>query len=334
MKNSCLLLLVLSLLILSGCADEDKLIERDFSVKGMTFKMAIPQGGMSSLEIMKLADKAEKSAESRLDLFWGDKSELAKLQEGNGTLNVSPELYSVLEDALYLYQQSDSLWHPLLGSLETAWMDKGKNDRETAVPELLNAIKESHLTLKGSGAIDKGGSARISLRRMAIGYALDGAVLALKIGGAQSGMITVLDLTAVWGRKTKAEEWSFQIFSPSSGDSAYYLFKPPAGVFCIINGTENPAKGAPMLISPETGYPHESTSIVVGWNPSAVMAGGYAEAGMLMGRKEMFSMVRNSPPSDSIGILFLYPDGDQYLLETDLILSETVTFETVEPDEE
>lgn len=322
------------LLLLTGCGEE-KLIERDFTVLGIEFVLQIPQGEMSSLQAMKLTDKAEKVVETRLGLLLGKESELAGIQKSEGVISVSPELYYILERAMYVYTRSDSVWNPLLGAVEELWRSKEHNDAMAEVSGLMDAVRASTLTVKGSGVVEKKGTAVIALRRMVVGYALDGAVQALKDGGLESGMVSALDMTAFWGRKSKKEGWTFVIDFPSSGDTTYYKFTPPNGTFCKIDDTEKkPPKGSPILLQPDNGFPYETKAVTLVWNPSAMMAGAWAEAGSLKGRKDLFYMVRNSPPDDSIGVLFLYPDGEQYLLETDLILSEAVSFETIEPEED
>lgn len=329
-----LLLGLLLFALIAGCGS-DGLFKTSTKIEGLPFQFAMVRGEKSSLKTMKLADLAGKKAEERLTAVWGKDGELAPMQAREGTFTVSGDLYNLFEQAMYVQRWSKGQWNPLFGAVEPLWDKKGKEPAADQLQPVLETAKVSKLVLHGDGQVEKQGAAEMSFRRLAIGWAIDGAVQVLKDGGIESGSVSAADLTYCWGTKSATEKWNYEIHYPSDGDTIFYKASPPSGGFCLLDGTvDKPLRGLHTLINPETGYPIASTSVVMIWNPSAALAGGFAEAGLLMGKKDLFAMVKTLPPSDSLGVLYLYKDGENYIAETDQILMQTEAIELVMRDKD
>jgi thiamine biosynthesis lipoprotein len=173
-------------------------------------------------------------------------SELAALNRaaGKAALGVTPELYAVLERALYFAEATGGAFDPTVGPLVKLWDIGGRAGaadggtgggpqipaaREIAAAlalvnwrevELLPAGAQGSDNFRGTAFLGRPGMS-LDLGAIAKGYAADELVGILKEAGIRRGLIDLGGNIYIWGNKDDGRPWRVGIQNPLGERGSY-----------------------------------------------------------------------------------------------------------------
>ena len=163
-------------------------------------------------------------------------SELAKINRNAGLepVEISQELFTVLERSLYFAEATEGLFDPTVGPLVKLWgigteneRIPAKNEIEAALSlinyrevELIRANNEALSSKYGTAFLKRTGMA-LDLGAIAKGYAADALVSILKEAGIEKALIDLGGNLYVWGKKGDGEYWNIAVQDPLSARGSY-----------------------------------------------------------------------------------------------------------------
>ena len=170
---------------------------------------------------------------SELELIFSanrDDSELAKINQNAGieAVAISPELYIVLERALYFAEETGGVYDPTVGPLVKLWGIGTENripgDEEIAAAlDLINYRDVELKLIDGTSAtafLKRKGMA-LDLGSIAKGFAADELCTILSEAGVPRALIDLGGNIYVWGKKKSGEPWNIGIQDPYGERGSY-----------------------------------------------------------------------------------------------------------------
>lgn len=322
------------LLLAAGCSGED-LIVKKISVREFDFEITVPsKGNGDNSDGLKEADKA---LEKRIEVFSGKKSELAKLNNERGLMQVSPEFGQLLREIMKYQSLTDQTWNPLNGRIRSLWDIESNHPDYPPPDELAKAIEECGLTLltqPDSNSAQLTGAGQLYPGRFAVGWAMDGAAEAMIKAGVKSGMITSGLLTRCWGGPKPDNAWEATLASPENDSLHYNISLPPGGMIEISmyrhGFTLDGGRYLPVL-HPESGTPLTEPFGATVTAPTCAAAAALVESALVLTRSEVFDGLLNRLQPDSVGFFIIYPSESLgYSAEASPLLSSRVKVEIPE----
>ncbi len=324
--RSCIVLALISLILLVGCAERQPL-QKTLTAAGLTVELEAVPGQMGRRECSKLMNITAKALQKRLKLFLSEEGEIERLNRERGPMEVSPPTYELIELAVGLHRVTDDAWDARSGEVRGLW---GFDEGEPSPPDsssLAGAVEKARQTrilLLDDNSIGLQGEGRLYLRRLAVGRALDEAAQAMIDGGVEAGMITADGIHRTWGQPEPTEEWHIIVQDPGKGDIQYRIDLLEGGL-CRIGLHRVGAGGEPQadldLLDPKTGCPPEEIIGIAAWSTGTATAATFAEAMSVMGRLEAFEWIAEC---DTIAVFFITEDGSGYRAESDPVMSSRV----------
>ena len=159
-----------------------------------------------------------------------DDSELAliNLNAGFRAVEISPELFAVLERALYYAEATDGAFDPTIGPLVKLWNIGTERARIPPDDEIISALelvnyKDLELTAGGKAgtAFLKRQGMALDLGAIAKGYAADELVLILQETGVKRAIIDLGGNIYAWGKKPNGEPWRIGVQDPYGERGSY-----------------------------------------------------------------------------------------------------------------
>jgi len=311
--------------ILVGCNAENT-IRVTGSVEGEPYEITVIHEGVSATVASEVISQAEKKLKQHYELLAYSGDVIEKLNEDR-VADVPAEFENVAAlaetirnatEGAYDYRQAGvrDLWRfynrnakpPEVGELATALAD---------VPNTVLEVKNGKASLAGRGMIDFG--------LLAQGSAVDAAADALVAGGIPKAKISLGQVVRTWGGKVDEGKNLWQvILPPLPEDSVYKVLTPPDGSIAYIHpeiiGLEVKDSVRARMLDPFTGQLSDSAIASVGWADEAAVAGAYAEAFFVMGRRNVFFWIEDHQPAGAY--LVYYSKFDEMMLcETDAHLA-------------
>ena len=159
-------------------------------------------------------------------------SELAVVNQNAGlrAVEISPELFTVLERAIYFAQATNGAFDPTIGPLVKLWGIGKENAGIPADDEIISALelvnyKDLELS---SGKTGRAGTAFLKRQGMSLdlgaiakGYAADELVLILREAGVKRAIIDLGGNIYVWGKKPNGEPWRIGVQDPYGERGTY-----------------------------------------------------------------------------------------------------------------
>jgi thiamine biosynthesis lipoprotein len=196
-------------------------------------------------------------------------SEISKVNDAAGTsgVNVSPETYGLIKDAVELSAYTGGAFDPALGGVTSLWKTDGSFGR---LPERA----EIEAAIKGAGsanvALDIGDVVKLTDKRtrldlggIAKGYACEKAADFLKAKGAKSALLDFGGNILAFGRKADGAEWMVGVKAPYPEDEGVACALAIDGEAVFTSGYyekyfEKEGELYHHIIDPQTGYPSDS----------------------------------------------------------------------------
>ena len=231
-KHSCIVMLNLSLLmIFGGCVKNTAGAQSEF-VLGTFCRIDLFENGSSAL-YKKLFSRLRE-----LELVFSanrDDSELAGVNQNAGIrpVEISPELFTVLDRALYFAEATNGAFDPTVGPLVKLWgigTETPRVPQEEEISAALDLVNFKDLEISaGSGNLGSAaGTAFLKRQGMALdlgaiakGYAADELVRILQEEGIPRALIDLGGNIYIWGRKDKGEPWRIGVQDPFDDRGSY-----------------------------------------------------------------------------------------------------------------
>lgn len=212
-------------------------------------------------------------------------------------IQVSADLYQILEASQKIYIQSGGFFDPTVGPLIELWgfgvNKEHKVPDDAQIKKTLSSVGFNKIVLlPHSYVMKKSTNLNLNLSAIAKGYAVDLVAKALHEHGYQNFLIDIGgEIYAAGSRNIKEQGWNIGIAAPSESDyrNSFAVTISNMAVatsgnyrnFYYINGqkfahTINPKTGAPVK--------HHLLSVSV-FAPNCMLADAYATAIMAMGEK-------------------------------------------------
>lgn len=321
MRHFIAIISVVSLLVI-GCGGGENLSEK-FEAEGFTLKIEAYPGSMDRSDCSRLIREVGARFQETLGEILGQDGELAKLNRERGPLQVSPEFYNVLNDALTLEEATRNGWNYQFGGVYDLYAPDQENSPPlpSDIAIELDKAHDTKLVLMEGDRVSLEGEGTIRLSTFVLGWAIDQAADVLKGGGIKTCKLTTGMMSTFWGDTEKDTGWVFTIDRPDEKEYSYTL-SPDDGSLCMIYistaNIENKTHQKYLILDPETGEPVNNLLFTAAWGSSSTTALAYAEALHVMGRPEGMEWVSNI---DSVGAFVMFSSGEEKLVESDPTMS-------------
>jgi len=226
------ILLLSSLLLLSGCGEPGKTVKRSDSIMGTIWDATVVCGDEKTANIA-LDEYFDEVRRLEKELSLRDPaSELNRLnaKAGTGPVKVSSDIIKITQIALYVSELSGGVFDVSIGPVVKLWGFAGGKEKVPSDTEIKTAhslvgykmIKldavNSTITLEKKGMVlDFGGIAK--------GYALDSARPVLKKYGIKNIMLSAGGQVYVAGKNPKGKEWKIGIIHPKNKEDVLGVFE-------------------------------------------------------------------------------------------------------------
>ena len=156
---------------------------------------------------------------------WDD-SELARVNQKAGleAVEISAELFTVLERALYFAEVTDGAFDPTVGPLVRLWgigTEYARIPSDMEIAAALDLVNWKELELTKRTAFLKRKDMALELGAIAKGYAADELVSILREAEVKKAIIDLGGNVYVWGRKDNGEPWNVGVQDPAAERGNY-----------------------------------------------------------------------------------------------------------------
>jgi FAD:protein FMN transferase len=215
-----------TLTLLAGCTPEPQVHALEFLAMGTTVSISIAAPAPDDVDQTLRAIEAQVQHLAREWYPWtpDGSGELARLNAAiatGRTMEVSPELVALLEEAMALAQKSGGRFDPAIGALVELWgFNTAPRDATRALPRPaeIAAWTASHptyadLTVHGAAVSSSNPGLKLDLGAIAKGRAVDLAVNQLKAGGVAAALVAAGGSVSVVGTAA-GRPWRVAIRDP------------------------------------------------------------------------------------------------------------------------
>ena len=222
---------------------------------------------------------------------WQHDSELSQLNRApvDEWIDVSSELYSMLNRSVEIYQQTEGYFDPGIGRLIDLW-GFGASGGRTEAPkreEIEQAFENSSIKflLMEDGRVKKTRDIHINLSAIAKGYAVDEVARLIKISGIKNFLVEIGGEVVASG-SNRGDDWVLGVERPDNKSPIPVVLKDAS--IATSGNYRNyfiwEGKKYMHIFNPLTGLPaNNDLSSVTVIHPQSAMSDAYATAMMAMG---------------------------------------------------
>jgi thiamine biosynthesis lipoprotein len=317
------------LFLLVGCSKPgaDKL---QGSTMGTSYSVVIPHlpDGDSEEAIQEDIESLLEGVNRQMSTYLPD-SELSRINqsEANVWLDVSPELFAIIRQAISISQQTDAAFDITVGPLVNLWgfgPTEGPNTNrptEEAVESARALVGYQHieLDLKNRRLRKPFKDLYVDLSAIAKGYGVDAIANYLDSLGIRDYLVEIGGELRGKGLSPRGDSWRVAVERPESGQRQVHKVLNVSDIAIATSGDyrnfyEYDGVRFSHTIDPRTGMPvtHSLASVTV-LSKQAVIADAWATALMVLGEQAGFELAEQK----GVAAYFLYQQGDEFLsLET------------------
>ena len=203
-------------------------------------------------------------------------------------VEIDDEMRGLLTFCQQLHKQSDGLFDPTAGALNTVWnLQEGRIDSPERLPEILDAVGWQHVHVSAAGVYLGNANTRLDLGGIVKEFAVDSAVKRLQAAGFQNHIVELAGDVFASGTNTNGQPWRIGISDPSSPDKAIQTVELTDAALASSGSSQRfftyKGKQYNHFINPKTGKPVEgaiSASVVA---ENTLIAGAIATVACLHG---------------------------------------------------
>jgi len=237
---------------------------------------------------------------------WRSDSELSRVNAaaGQGAVQVDPETFEVVKEALHTSEISEGTFDITFESLHGLWKFDEDLDPHppsaAAIQAKLPLVNYHHVHLDTHArtiALDARG-VRISLGGIAKGYAVDRAAKVLSEAGLPSFYVQAGGDLYAQGTKPDGSDWSAGVRDPRGPDGSYFALLPLSDhAFSTAGDYERSYlignKRYHHIIDPRTGRPAAASRSVTIWAKTAFLADAIDDAVFILGPEKGLKLVES-----------------------------------------
>jgi len=279
--------LILILFLLSGCFEKESVELVKGESMGTSYSINVLGDGRIEQDII---DRRLLEINNTFST-WLDDSELSHLNRApvDEWIEVSSELYALLQQSEEIYQQTDGYFDPGIGRLIDLW-GFGANGGRIEVPkreEIEKAFEDSsikYLLMEG-GRVKKTRNIHLNLSAIAKGYAVDEIARLIKMSGINNFLVEVGGEIIASG-SNRGDDWVVGVERPDNKKPIPIVLKD--ATIATSGNYRNyfiwEGKKYMHIFNPSTGLPaNNDLSSVSVIHPQSAMSDAYATAMMAMG---------------------------------------------------
>jgi len=279
--------LILILFVLSGCFEKESVELVKGESMGTSYSINVLGDGRIEQDII---DRRLLEINNTFST-WLDDSELSHLNRApvDEWIEVSSELYALLQQSEEIYQQTDGYFDPGIGRLIDLW-GFGANGGRIEVPkreEIEKAFEDSsikYLLMEG-GRVKKTRNIHLNLSAIAKGYAVDEIARLIKMSGINNFLVEVGGEIIASG-SNRGDDWVVGVERPDNKKPIPIVVKD--ATIATSGNYRNyfiwEGKKYMHIFNPSTGFPaNNDLSSVSVIHPQSAMSDAYATAMMAMG---------------------------------------------------
>ena len=228
------------------------------------------------------------------------KTSLINKNAGVKPVEVSYELFKLIERAKQISEITDGAFDISYASLDQIWKLDGSMDHiptETEIEESIAKIGFQNIILnaKGQTVFLKQKGMKISFGAIGKGYAADKAKKLLVSKQVVAGIINASGDLTTWGTKASGEKWLIGIANPLSKDKIFSWLPILESSVATSGNYEKyvsfDGKKYSHIIDPRTGYPSTGINSVSIFSKSAELCDALATAVFIMGKDAGLSLI-------------------------------------------
>ncbi|WP_414839349.1 FAD:protein FMN transferase [Carnobacterium sp. TMP28] len=279
-KNWDWLLLLFSVgLIISGCSTKEKKEESDLAsepytrtefLMGTVVNVKIYDEGKQEV-LTSVFDRIEELSEKITVNDGASEVEKINEQAGIGPMEVSDDVYSLLQAAYGYSKDSDGTFDMTIGPLTSLWHIGFDDAKKPAQPEIESSLasidyKKVMLDDEQQTIFLRDKNMRLDLGAIAKGYITDEAVKVLKANEVDTAIVDLGGNIYVLGNSPRAKgaEWNVGIQNPFEVRGEIVGSIPLSDKTIVTSGIyerfiEVDGKKYHHLLDPKTGYPFENS---------------------------------------------------------------------------
>ena len=323
MKRKIFILILFLIGIAHLCfADVKEFTRATMSMNTLINIKVFAQDNKPITEAFKLLDILDKELS-----MYNSSSTISRINSnaGHEKISVPDEVLEVIKDCLRIYEMSDGVFNPLIGSVTNLWKINQADNTIPSPESLDEAVKLSdisNLEIENNSIYLKHEGCILDLGGIAKGYASKKISDILKANGVNSAIIDLGGNVQVLGKKIDGSNWNIGVRDPSNarGKPALVLSLNDTAVitsggyerFKIVNG-----KKYSHFFDVKTGQSITndllSATVVT---PDGSLADGLATAFMAAGFDRSLEIMKNIPSSTGV-ILIRLVDGEIKIYATE-----------------
>ncbi len=318
--------ILVALALLGGCGEPElEGVHLSGRTMGTTWNVTYTvRSGTPDAIVVEQAIQIELDAvNGRMSTYQKD-SELSQLNDSppdTGWMPVSEPLFTVIQAALKIGEQSDGAYDITVAPLVDLW-GFGPDGPANGVPAAseieirLGQLGQHYIELDtAQSLLRKTRPLRIDLSSIAKGYAVDQVATALETRGITDYLVEVGGEMRLAGSSPRGDTWRIAIEQPSAGSRipARALSLTDAAVATsgdYRNFFEMDGKRYSHSIDPHTGYPvaHDLVSVTV-IDPSAMQADAWATALEVLGADAAMAVAKEQ----GLAVYLIQRRGDAFV---------------------
>ena len=310
MKRILTLLLIISPLLLGGCAREKQYDRWSGVTMGTTYSVRLADPvNIETYNELK-SDVAETLAIINQQMsLWEKMSEISQFNQraAHSPQNLSPAFALVVQNALSLNRASSGAFDPTLAPLIELWgfgpKESDAQPSESEIEAALAKIGCEKLTLNGEQLTKTDATITLNLGAIAKGYGVDAVANALRTHNISDFLIEIGGEVVTDGIAPGGRRWQIGIEKPALSQEQtgkLHAVLKLTDVACATSGdyhnyhTDESGQIYSHLIDPRTGRPIKSpVASVTVIADSCMLADGIATALFVMGPDEGLKWINN-----------------------------------------
>ncbi|KIR03195.1 hypothetical protein P261_02010 [Lachnospiraceae bacterium TWA4] len=340
MKKKIIYLLLLSVILLSGCKVNARQETTEATQKSMeeTSKSTSLENTSASRELFAMdtymtitaygkgCNEAINQAEEEITyldnlLSTGNESSEVSLLNKNKQGEVSKATATLLEESLDLYDKTNGAFNPAIYPIMEEWGFTTKNYKvptEEKLEELLKVIDPSKISYEDYTVSLGSKDLEIDFGGIAKGYTSSRIMEIFKENGVTSGLVSLGGNVQALGSKVDGSDWKVAIQNPNGTEDYLGILQINNQAVITSGGYERyfeeDGKTYHHIIDPATGYPADSgivSSTIVSGN--GLLADGLSTSLFVMGLDKSMQFWKEH--SDEFDAILLTEDGKLYVTE-------------------
>jgi len=268
--------------------------KRTLKLMGSRFEITVVANNQTEADTYIDLAVAEISRIEKLISSWDADSETSKINANAGLkpVQVSPELFSLIERAIRISQLTDGAFDISYASMDRIWKFDGSMT-EMPSEETIKAsvarvgFQNIELDKSASSVFLKKEGMKIGFGAIGKGYAADKAKTLLMNKGVAAGIINASGDMNTWGKQPNGDYWKVAITNPMNKNKAFALLPLKEGAVVTSGDYEKyvsfNGKRYAHIIDPRTGYPATGIISATVFAPQAELADALATSIFVMG---------------------------------------------------